>query len=115
MEARVQGWLEAVDNNPPEIIRRCDIQKLINSLDVRKACGCMGFQMNASGTFQEDLGISNTFDKSLHSADTLSDVLEGRKVITLPKPVKDPKFPQNLGPNSLLSTTGKLFEKVILK
>jgi hypothetical protein len=33
----------------------------------------------------------------------------------LPKPGKDPKFPQNLSPISLLSTTGKLFEKLILK
>jgi hypothetical protein len=30
-------------------------------------------------------------------------------------PDKDPKFPQNLRPISLLSTTGQLFEKVILK
>jgi hypothetical protein len=37
------------------------------------------------------------------------------KLITLPKPSKDPKFPQNLLPISLLSTTTKLFEKVILK
>jgi hypothetical protein len=37
------------------------------------------------------------------------------KVITLPKPGKDPKFPQNLRSISLLSTTGKLFKKVILK
>jgi hypothetical protein len=37
------------------------------------------------------------------------------KIITLPKPGKDPKFPQNLSPINLLSTTGKIFEKVILK
>jgi hypothetical protein len=36
------------------------------------------------------------------------------KVIMLRKPGGDPKFPQNLRPIILLSTTGKLFEKVIL-
>jgi hypothetical protein len=37
------------------------------------------------------------------------------KIITLPKPGKDPKFPQNLCLISFLPTMGKLFEKVILK
>jgi hypothetical protein len=41
--------------------------------------------------------------------------LEGNNVITLLKPGKDPKFPQNLRPISLLSLMGKLFKKVILK
>jgi hypothetical protein len=36
------------------------------------------------------------------------------KIITLLKPAKDPKFPQNLRPISLLSTTGKLFETLLL-
>jgi hypothetical protein len=37
------------------------------------------------------------------------------KMITLPKTGNDSKFPQNLRPISLLSTTGKLLEKAILK
>jgi hypothetical protein len=37
------------------------------------------------------------------------------KFVTLLKSGKDLKFPQSLRPISLLSTTGKLFEKVILK
>jgi hypothetical protein len=36
-------------------------------------------------------------------------------MITIPKPGKDSKLPQNLRPISLLSTTGKLFEKFVLK
>jgi hypothetical protein len=37
------------------------------------------------------------------------------KIITLPKPGKDPKFLQNLRPISVLSMTGKVFKKGILK
>jgi hypothetical protein len=36
-------------------------------------------------------------------------------VVALPKPGKGPKFPQNLRPISLLSSRGKVFEKVILE
>jgi hypothetical protein len=32
VEARVQALLETVDNDPPQRIRPCDLQKLINSL-----------------------------------------------------------------------------------
>jgi hypothetical protein len=37
------------------------------------------------------------------------------KVVALPKPGKDSKFPQNSRPISLLSSTGKVFEKVTLE
>jgi hypothetical protein len=42
VEARVQDLLEAVDNNSPERIRPCDLQKIINSLKLRKVCGIDG-------------------------------------------------------------------------
>jgi hypothetical protein len=41
VEARVQTLLEAV-NKPPERIRPCDLQKLINSLKLIKSCGIDG-------------------------------------------------------------------------
>jgi hypothetical protein len=37
------------------------------------------------------------------------------KVVALPKPGKDRKFPKNLHPISVLPSTGKVFEKVILE
>jgi hypothetical protein len=37
------------------------------------------------------------------------------KIITLPKPGKDPKFTLNLSPISFLPTMGKLSEKLILR
>jgi hypothetical protein len=42
VETRVQALLKTVDNNPPERIRPCDLQKLVNSLKIRKACGIDG-------------------------------------------------------------------------
>jgi hypothetical protein len=42
VEAGVQALLETVDNNPPQKIRPCDLQKLINSLKLRKARGIDG-------------------------------------------------------------------------
>jgi hypothetical protein len=37
------------------------------------------------------------------------------EIISLLKSSKDPEFPRNLHPFSLLSATGKLFEKLILR
>jgi hypothetical protein len=38
---------------------------------------------------------------------------KGTKIITLPKPSKESKFPQNLHLTSLFPTTGKIIQKVI--
>jgi hypothetical protein len=42
VEARVRTLLEAVENNFPERIRPCELQKLVNSQKLRKACGIDG-------------------------------------------------------------------------
>jgi hypothetical protein len=42
VEAGVQALLEAVDSGPPERIRPCDLQKLLNSLKLKKACRIYG-------------------------------------------------------------------------
>jgi hypothetical protein len=39
VDARVQDLLEAADSDPPERIRPCDLQKLLNTLKLKKACG----------------------------------------------------------------------------
>jgi hypothetical protein len=38
----VQALLTAEDNDPPEKVRSCDLQKLINSLKLKKAYGIDG-------------------------------------------------------------------------
>jgi hypothetical protein len=115
VEATVQALLEAVENSPPQRIRLCDLQTLINSLKLRKACGiddipneCLRHLprrplVHLTHLFNHCLWLSH-FSKPWKEA----------KVITLPKPGKDSKFSQNIRPISLLSTTSKLFEKVIL-
>jgi hypothetical protein len=42
VEARVKALLEAADNDPHERIRPCDLQKLLNSLKLKKVCGIDG-------------------------------------------------------------------------
>jgi hypothetical protein len=70
----------------------------------------MAFEVNASGTFQGDHWLFNHCFRLSHFPKSMKKA----KFITLPKPGKDPTFPQNLRPISLLSTTGQLFEKVVL-
>jgi hypothetical protein len=42
VKARVQALLKAADSDPPIRIRPYDLQKLLNSLKLKKACGIDG-------------------------------------------------------------------------
>jgi hypothetical protein len=115
-EARVQALLEIVDKNPPERIRPCDLQRLVNSLKIRKACGIDSIPSECLRHLPKRplVHLTHLINHCLwisHFPTPWTDA----KIITLPKPGKDPTFPKNIRPISFLSTTSKLFEKVILK
>jgi hypothetical protein len=116
VETRIQTQLASVEDTPLGKVQSCDRHKLVNSLKLRKACGlhdipnkCLRHLprrplVHLTHLFNHCLWLFH-FPKSWNEA----------KVIMLLKPGKDPKFPQNLHPISLLSTTDKLFKKIILK
>jgi hypothetical protein len=113
MEARVQTLLEAVYNSPPQRVRPCDLQKSISSLKLRQACGIDGIPNEClrhlpRRPFAHLTHLLNHCLRLSHFPNAWKDA----KVVTLPKLAKDPKFPQNLRPITLLSTTGKLFENI---
>jgi hypothetical protein len=68
-----------------------------------------------STSSKEATGISDIITKHYFPLPHFPKPWKGTQVITLTKTYKDPKFPKNLGPTCLLSATGRLFEKVILK
>jgi hypothetical protein len=116
VKARVQALLESVDNSLPERMRPCDVLKLIKTLKLRKACGIDGIPNECLRHLPRRplVNLTHLFNHCIRLSQ-FSESWKEAKLITLPKPGKDPKFPQNLRPISLLSTTVKLFEKVILK
>jgi hypothetical protein len=115
VEGRVRTLLKAVDNNPPERIRPCDLQKLVNSLKLRKACGIDSTPNECLRQLPRPLvHLTHLINHCLPLSHFLTPWKDA-KITTLPKPGKDSKCSQNLRPISLLSATGKLFEKVILK
>jgi hypothetical protein len=116
VEAKVQALLETVDKSPPQRIRPCDLQKLIKSLKFRKACGIDGIPDECLRHLPRRplVHLAHLFNHCLRLSHFPNPWKEA-KVITLPKPGKDPKFPKNLCLISLLSTTGKLFEKSFQK
>jgi hypothetical protein len=116
VDSKVQALIETVTKEPPQRIRPCDVQKLINSLKRRKTCGIDGIPNEGLRKLPRLplVHLTHLFNHCLRMSH-FPNLWNKAKVIILPKPGKDPKFPQYLCPISFLSTTGKLFEKVIPK
>jgi hypothetical protein len=90
--------------------------KLANSLKLRKACGLDVIPNEYLRHLPRRplVYLTYLFNHCLRLSYFPKYWKEAR-VITLPKPGKDPIYPQNLRPISLLSTTAELIGKVILK
>jgi hypothetical protein len=114
MEAGVQAQPEAA-NNTLLVGKTPWYTEINNNLNWERPVELTVFQTNGSGAFQGNhLYIWYLFNHSLWFSRFSKD-LKDVKTIILQKPCKDTKFSPNLRPLSMLATTGKLFEKVILK
>jgi hypothetical protein len=113
VEARVQALLEAADNNPPQRIRPCDLQKLLNSLKLKKACGIDGIPNECLRHLprRQLVHLTHLINHCIRLSHFPTSWKEA-KVVALPKPGKEPKFPQNLRPISLLSSVAKSLKKL---
>jgi hypothetical protein len=115
VEARVQALLEAADTDPPERIRPCDLQKLLNSLKLKKACEIDGIPNECLRHLPRSLVHLTHLINHCIRLSHLPTSSKETKVVALPKPGKDPKFSQNLSPISLLPLTSQVFEEAILE
>jgi hypothetical protein len=113
---RAKALLASVDETPLGKVRPCDIlvHKLANSLKLRKASGLDGVPNKCLRHLPRRplVHLTHLFNYCLRLSNFRKPWKEAK--VMLPKPSKDPKFPQNLCLFGLLSTTGKLFKKVIL-
>jgi hypothetical protein len=109
VEAKVQALLENVDKSHPQKMIPCDLQRLIKPLKLRKAYGIDCIPNKCLRQLPRR-HLTHLFNHCLRLSHFPNPWKEA-KVITLPKPGKYPKFPQNVRPISLLSKMGKLFEK----
>jgi hypothetical protein len=116
VEARVKALFEAEGNDTPQRIRPCDLRKLLNSLKLRKAYGIDGIPNECLRLLPRRplVHLTHLINNCIQLSHIPTPWKEA-KVVALPKPGKDPKFTQNVRPISLLSITGKVFEKVILQ
>jgi hypothetical protein len=96
VEARVQALLEAADDTPLEKVRPCDMQKLVKSLKLRKACEIDGIPNECFRHLprRQLVQLTHLFNHCLqlsHFPMSWKDT----KIITLLNSGKDSKFKSN--------------------
>jgi hypothetical protein len=116
VEARFQALLIIADGNPSVKFRPCDVSKEIRSLKLGEACGIDGVPNEYLRYFpgRPLFHVTHLFNHCFRLRHFPASWKEA-KIVTLSKPGKNWKFPQNLRPISLLSTAGILLEKLILR
>jgi hypothetical protein len=116
VEARVQALLTTIDEKPPVKFRPCDVSKEMRPLKLGKVCDIDGIPNKRLGRFPRRslVHVTHLFNHCLRPCQFPAPWKEAKST-ALPKPAKNPKFPENLRPISLLSIMDKGFEKLILK
>jgi hypothetical protein len=115
VEAQVEALPVTVDEDTPVHFGSCDVSKKYNTLNYERPVALIAFQMNVFDIFHKtSVHSTHLFDHCLRSGH-FPVPWKDAKVIILPKPGKEPKYSPNLRPFNLLSTTGKLSEKVVLR
>jgi hypothetical protein len=112
------NWISKAEyNDPPtpQKVRPRDLQKLINSLKL-KVCGIDGIPNECLRHFRRRplVHLTQMINHCIRLSHFPASWKEA-KVVALPKLGKDPKIPQNVRQISLLPSTGKLFETIILQ
>jgi hypothetical protein len=116
VEAQVKALLATVDEDILVNFRLCDVSNKIQSSKLGKDRGFDGIPNEYLQHFLRRplLHLRYLFNHCLQLGHFPAPWKKA-KFITLPKPGKDPKFSPNLRPISHLSTTGKVFENLILR
>ena len=115
-EDKVHGFLSSVEiSNPLPPFTFDEIQQQISELKTKSAPGLDGISNTALKHLpkKEKVQLLSIFNSALQHGHFPS-IWKRARVVFIVKPGKDPLFADNYRPISLLSTLGKLYEKLIL-
>jgi hypothetical protein len=116
VEAQVEALLATADEDTSVNFRPCDVTKETQTLTLGKAYGFDGIPNECLWDLPRRtlVHLAHLFNHCLQLGHFAAPLKEA-KIMTLPKPTKDPKCIQNLCLISILSTTCKIFGKLILR